>query len=102
MKYMRLFEAVQDEFELEIALCVIQISTIQLGLKPKLKELTGEKSFEERVITKAKKLLWETDSSIVDQAIEVWRVSYDWGVKQSMDGLGGCEKKTFKELLSKS
>jgi len=102
MKYMRLFEAVHDEFGLDVALCVIQISTIQMSLKPKLKELTGEKSFEKRVITKAKHLLWETDSTIVEQAIEVWRVSYDWGIRQSMNGLGGCEKKTFKELLTQS
>lgn len=101
MKYIRLFEAVSDEFGTEVALCVIQISTIHMRLKPKLKELTGEKSFEARVIAKARDLLWETDSTIVEQAIEVWRVSYDWQIRQSMNGLGGCEKKTFKELLTK-
>ena len=102
MKYMRLFEAVSDEFGTEVALCVIQISTIQMSLKPKRKEMTGGKSFEERVIAKAKNLLWETDHTIVEQAIQVWRVSYDWGIRQSMNGLGGCEKKTFKELLTQS
>ena len=102
MKFMKLFEAVSDEFGTEVALCVVQIITIQLRLKPKMKELTGEKSFEERVITKAKDVLWETDSSIVEQAIQVWRVTHDWDVRQTMAGLGGCEKKTFKELLTKS
>lgn len=102
MKFMKLFEAVADEFDMDVALAVVQIITIQLRLKPKMKELTGEKSFEERVITKAKDVLWETDSSIVEQAIQVWRVTHDWDVRQTMAGLGGCEKKTFKELLTKS
>ena len=99
MKYNDIFKAVSTEFSEEIALCVVQIMTIQMSLKPKLKELTGEKSFENRVIALAKDVLWEADNDIVDQAIQVWRVTHDWGVRQSMTGLGGCEKKTFKQLM---
>ena len=84
MKFMKIFEAVADEFDMDVALAVVQIITIQLRLKPKMKELTGEKSFEQRVITKAKDVLCETDSSIVEQAIQVWRVTHDWDVRQTM------------------
>lgn len=32
-------------------------------------------------------------------ALECWRVYHDWQCRQAMHGLGGCEKKTFKELI---
>lgn len=33
------------------------------------------------------------------QALDCWQVYYDWQCRQAMHGLGGCEKKTFKELI---
>ena len=99
MKYNEILKAISTEFNEDVALCVVQIMTIQMSLKPKLKELTGEKSFENRVITLAKDVLWETDNDIFEQAIQVWRVTHDCEIRNSMHGLGGCEKKTFKQLL---
>lgn len=32
-------------------------------------------------------------------ALDCWCVYYDWQCRQAMHGLGGCEKKTFKELI---
>ena len=36
---------------------------------------------------------------IYKQSLECWQVYYDWQCRQSLAGLGGCEKKTFKELI---
>lgn len=100
MKYNELFTELLKEFEVDVALCVVQITTIQLSLKPKEKEIAGIKSFEERVLKRARDVLWEIDESVLDQSIEIWRVVHDWDIHNSMNGLGGCEKKTFKELLT--
>ncbi len=100
MKFMNVWCAVADEFGNEVAMLVIQITTIQMTLKPTMKELQAVKSFKARVIKRAKEVLWEQEPDRVEQAIDLWRVSYDWQIRQEMAGLGGCEKKTFKELLT--
>ena len=100
MKFMKVWCAVADEVGIETAVLVIQITTIQLALKPTKKEMQGVKSFGDRVIKRAKEVLWDEDPKRVEQAIDLWRVSYDWQIRQEMAGLGGCEKKTFKELLT--
>jgi hypothetical protein len=99
MKFQELYNQVESEFDAEIALCVIQIMSINLLLKPKVAEMMGEKSFEERIIKKAKKLLWEVDADIVEQSIQVWNQVHDWETHKTLQGLGGCEYKTFKQLL---
>ena len=99
MKFQELFNQVQSEFDTEIALCVVQIYSINLLLKPKVAEMIGEKSFEERIIKKAKKLLWEIDPSVIEQSIKIWKQVHNWESRKTMQGLGGCEYKTFKQLL---
>ena len=99
MKFQELFNQVQSEFDAEVALCVVQIYSINLLLKPKVAEMLGEKSFEERIIKKAKKLLWEIDPNIIEQSIKIWKQVHNWESRKTMHGLGGYEYKTFKQLL---
>lgn len=99
MNFTKIYNAVAAEFDADIALYVVQICSINILLKPKLSELSGKKSFEDRIIKKAKALLWEADENQVETALEIWRVSYDWSVRQSLNGIGGCTQKTFKQLL---
>jgi len=99
MKYIEVFNQVQSEFDTEIALCVTQIYSINLLLKPSMAELKGKKSFEERIIRRAKKLLWEVDADIVEQSIQIWKQVHNWQSRKTMQGLGGCEYKTFRQLL---
>lgn len=99
MKYIELFNQVQSEFDTEIALCVVQIYSINLLLKPNMAELKGKKSFEERIIKRAKKLLWEVDADIVERSIQIWKQVHDWQTRKTMQGFGGCEYKTFRQLL---
>jgi len=99
MKFNELFNQVRFEFDTETALCVVQIYSINLLLKPKVSEMMGEKSFEERIIKKAKKLLWESDPSVIEQSIKIWKQVHNWESRKTMQGLGGCEYKTFRQLL---
>lgn len=99
MKYIEMFNAVELEFDTTIALCVVQIYSINLLLKPSMAELKGKKSFEERIIRRAKALLWEVDGDIVAKSIQIWKQVHDWQSRKTMQGLGGCEYKTFRQLL---
>ena len=98
--FTRIYNAINEEFNNpELAMIVVQIYTIHLTTKVKSKDWTHAGHLTEKVIKKSKKVLWEYPIDDVELAISLWQCVYDWEIGQSMDGLGGCEKKTFKELL---
>lgn len=97
MDHLRMFNAVREEFGDTIALSVCQINAISLTTKIK----KSSNSFTDRVIKKARKLLWELSDDDLNLAIDLWEVSSCWDTRQTMDGLGGCFKMTFKELYDR-
>ena len=99
MDYKRLYDAVNAEFDAEIALAVVQIVTINLTIKVKKKDFLTEGSLRERILKKAKKLLWQLDDDTFDLAVKIFDVYPSWNTRQEMHGLGGCTVKSFKELL---
>jgi hypothetical protein len=101
MNHLTIYNALCSEFGPVIALSVVQINTIDLTLKYKAKDYKQESKRTERILKKAKKLLWELSQEDYDLAVSLWLVTYEWVISQSLDGLGGCEKKTFLELLGK-
>ena len=94
MTHYEIFKAISAEYPEHIALAAIQIYTINLSTKPKL---NGK--FEQKIIKKANKLLCEMEEEDKELAIKIWKVIYDWITRQSLQGLGGCEIKTFKQLI---
>jgi hypothetical protein len=94
MKYYEIFKAISAEYPEHIALAVIQIYTINLSTKLKL---NGK--FEQKIIKKSNKLLCEMSESDRELSVNLWRVTYEYLTRQSLQGLGGCEVKTFKQLL---
>ena len=99
MIYKKIYDAVKAEFNDEIALTVVQILTINLSKKIKKKDMIVKGIFRDKVLTKAKKVLWEVDDDTFDLAVKIWDVYPSWNTRQSLHGLGGCTIKTFKELL---
>lgn len=97
MDHLRMFNAIREEFGHTIALSVCQINAISLTTKIK----KSPNSFTDRVIKKARKLLWELSDDDLNLAIDLWEVSFCWDTRQTMDGLGGCVKMTFKELYDR-
>ena len=94
MNYSKIYDTIAEEFSPKIALMVVQIITISMTTKiPKDLKLMS------KVERKARKLLWEESRADIELALELFAVSHDWESRQSMNGLGGCERKSFKELL---
>ena len=94
MDYYKIFKTISAEYPEHVALAAIQIYTINLSTKPKL---NGK--FEQKIIKKASKLLWRMAPEDRELAIKLWKVVYQWQACQSLQGLGGCTTKTFKQLL---
>lgn len=99
MNYNKFYDAVAAEYGPEVALATIQILTINMTTKIKLKDLKTAGRFTEKIKRKVKDLLWEYDPQIIQQAFACWEVSYAWQTRQSLQGMGGCEAKTIKELV---
>lgn len=101
MNYNKFYDAVAAEYGPEVALAAVQILTVNMTTKIKPKYLKTTGRFTEKIERKAKDLLWECDSQTLQQAMACWRVSQSWQTRQSLhlQGLGGCEAKTFKELI---
>jgi hypothetical protein len=97
MDHLRIFNAVREDFGDTIALSVCQINAISLTTKVK----KSANSFTDRVIKKARKLLWELSDDDLNLAIDLWELSDSWETRQDLAGLGGCVKMTFKELYDK-
>ena len=95
MNYYRLYSAISEEFGPKIALMVLQIVTINMTTK-----IPKDLNLAAKIEKKARNLLWEESRADIELALQIFNVTYDWGTCKSMQGLGGCVTKTFKELMS--
>ena len=102
MNYNKFYDAVAAEYGPEVALAAVQILTVNMTtkIKPKCLKTTGR--FTEKIKRKVKDLLWECDPQIIQQAFACWEVSHSWQTRQSLQGMGGCEAKTIKELVDEN
>lgn len=98
---LNMFKAISAEFDEKIAIAVLQVVTINLTLKIKESEWSVAGQRVKRITKRAKKLLWELNDDEFHLVMSLWDVSHDWEVRQTLQGLGGCEPKTFTALLGK-
>lgn len=105
--FKRTFEALKAEFA-DHFLASIVCGMIHLNCEKKiedrhvLKHLIKDGSFTSELLDEFNSAFYVIRTKwpeTYNQALDCWRVYYDWQCRQSMHGLGGCEKKTFKELI---
>jgi len=99
MKYHELFETIQSEFNTELAINAIAILVLNLSMKPTYKDLTTPSRYRTKLVDKAKHVLWESDNDVFELSVKIWDAIHEYETRQTMHGLGGCVKKTFKELI---
>ena len=95
MNYSKLYSAIAEEFSPKIALMVLQIVTISMTTK-----IPKDLNLASKVEKKARKLLWEESRADIELALKIFECVHSWDTRQSLQGLGGCVTKTFKELMS--
>ena len=100
MQYIKVFKAIEEEFDSEIALMVIQVLTVaQEAYNKGRAKYLGE---PQKYLRKSfKDIFWEQHEEKQSLVWNLFNVVYDWEIAQEMQGLGGCEVESFKELIAK-
>lgn len=93
------FTAVSAEFSPEVAARVLVVYAIQLSLKPKEEDLLMPGRFQQRIEKRARKVLWRETAEEFAQAFQIAMALYDFDVRKSMAGIGGCTPATLKQLV---
>lgn len=60
MKFTEIHAAIHKDFGAEVAMAAVQILTVSMVTKLKNSDIQGRTKWSERVLKKAKKVLWET------------------------------------------
>jgi len=101
MDLMDIANAVEDSYpeDKELMLAVVAIHTINLTLKPNIKDMTVKDRFAQRILKKGKKALWCLSDEKFQLAYDL-SVSclYQYDIQLSLGGIGGAEPKTLKEI----
>lgn len=98
MDYIAFHKQVRKEFSEEVAICTTVVISILMTTKPIKKDYDDEKGFSKRIEFISREALWEIPQiykkEIVDTAISLGFVYYDWDLNQSMN-----RPTTLKELV---
>jgi hypothetical protein len=99
MNFLKLHEAIKSEFGEEKALHVCIMVAIGLSIKPKKRDFISPGSYTNKILKKSRQVLWELNDKEFNEVTEIFNTVHEWEIRQSMEGIGGCTKKTFKEIL---
>ena len=101
MKYTKMFNAIINEgFSTELALLSTALYLMNVDKPVSLGHLNGKGTFTEELLRSFRKRMWDEDEALVNEAIKIWEVIYDYDLSQSFHGLGGCERKPIRECLA--
>jgi hypothetical protein len=100
MRYIDIFKQLTTEgFSEEVALSVIQVVTINITKPIKKRHLYGDRNYADEIINDAQTLLYGLPVETFEKVIALWNCISEWETRIIMQGIGGCEVKTFKQLL---
>ncbi len=106
-KYRMIYAQIEKEFNFFTAAITCGMYHINLKKEIEYKHMTDIGSFTNELIEEFNSVFhWTKLSSssykCFKDALLCWNVLYDWECKQSLHGLGGCEKGTFKQLIEEA
>lgn len=100
MNYNRLYAAVKEEYSEDIALSVCIAFSIHMQTDIEDEDLTESGRYQKRIEENIRDVLWENDN--IDLIIDIESRVYEWDISNSLNGLGGCIPKLFKEIKGSS
>jgi hypothetical protein len=104
-EYEKIYNALNSEFGFFVASIVCGMLHIHYTKEITLQHLEEAGLFAKELEREFKQefhqLIHNSNNakSAYELALQCWRVAYDWETRQTLQGLGGCKSKTFKELL---
>jgi len=99
MKNQEIFSIIRNEFTEEIAVNATILILINKTLMPYNEEMVNNGLYVERLKSQYVNVLWQLDKEKQDLCMKIWDVWHIFEIGHDMDGLGGCKKKTLKELI---
>lgn len=96
-----IFNQVKKEFDEETAIIVSAMYCVHLCKKPKKRHFKKIGTFTSELTNLFNERFHGLKKGRLELCIKIWNCIHDWEVSQSLNGLGGSKKETFKELLDK-
>lgn len=101
MELVKVYDLVMQDFgqDKELALLVVSFHTIHLAEKAKTKDFTKEGKFVDRIVGKFNKFAWQQNKQKCDLAVSIGLALYDFEVKETLQGLGGCVFSKLSDIV---
>ncbi len=101
MNYPELFIELNREFSEDISLGVCIAAGIHMITNASEKDFYEKGRYAKKVNKKIRKALWEYSKDDIKLILDIESKIHDWEFCRTLEGLGGCTRKTFKELIGK-
>jgi hypothetical protein len=97
-----MFHTIRHEgFSEEVSLLATMMYSMNIAKKPKMKHMTGKTSFHDELVKEFESAFWKHSPEAIREAMSVWEVWHMYECLTAMQGLGGAEPKTLRELIAK-
>lgn len=97
MQLNELYAIAIEEYPHNICLDLCAAHSLHLSIKPTKTDLTVSGRYLGKVEKLIRKTLWQSDD--IDLVVNLCFAVYDVEITHTLQGLGGCVAKTFKQVL---
>jgi hypothetical protein len=102
MNYNKLFNTIRKEgFDEELALLTVVAQALHISMPVEEEDMKIKGRFQLRMEELIQSTLWEHHAR-VEEVLTLESSLYDYNLRISMDGLGGCKKASLKDLYEKA
>jgi len=96
----KVYQQVALEFNETMALNVCLMLSINLTTKVTKKDIRTPGRYTGKILKKAKSLFHSLSDDEFDEILAIWEVLNSWSIGQELQGLGGSQPKTLKQLIT--
>jgi hypothetical protein len=98
MDYYELFKEIKEQgFDEKTALLTVIADALHISTVVEDDDFVIQNNFFKRVTKKIKDTLWEYPDDL-EKILKLESLLHDYEIGKDLDGLGGCQGKTLKEL----
>lgn len=87
-----------EGFDEEVISNVVVINGLHMSKKIRPRHIDTIGLYTQELKEKSRDVLWETTDKVFGEAWELSQIIYDYELTHSLNGLGGCVAKTYREL----
>ena len=101
MKNLSVYNDIFKEFDdQEIALNATILISINCAIYPTDDELFTNGLYVDRLKEYFDTVLWELPQEKRELCLKIWKAHHTYNICKDLNGLGGCVKKSYKEIIN--